>query len=72
MPWPVGRAVEGAGFVDSYRAIHPDPVTDPGLTWPANRPISGSYNPYRDGDPRDRIDFIYVVGGDPHRQRCHR
>jgi endonuclease/exonuclease/phosphatase family metal-dependent hydrolase len=65
VPWPVGQAIEGAGFVDSYRAIHPDPVTDPGLTWPANRPISGSYNPYRDGDPRDRIDFIYVSGATP-------
>ncbi len=65
VPWPVGKAVEGAGFVDSYRAIHADPVTDPGLTWPANRPISGSYNPFRDGDPRDRIDFIYVSGATP-------
>lgn len=63
VPWPVSKNVEAAGFVDSYRSIHPDPVTDPGLTWPANRPISGSYNPYRDGDPRDRIDFIYVAHG---------
>jgi hypothetical protein len=63
VPWPVSKIVESAGFVDSYRSIHPDPVTDPGLTWPANRPISGSYNPYRNGDPRDRIDFIYLAHG---------
>jgi endonuclease/exonuclease/phosphatase family metal-dependent hydrolase len=65
VPWPVSKNVEAAGFVDTYRAIHPDPVSDPGLTWPANRPISGSYNPYRHGDPRDRIDFIYVAHGTP-------
>ena len=63
--WPVSKAVEAAGFVDSYRTLHPDPVADPGLTWPANRPVSGDYNPYRDGDPRDRIDFIYVSGAKP-------
>jgi endonuclease/exonuclease/phosphatase family metal-dependent hydrolase len=36
--WPTSRFVEGAGFVDSYRAAHPDPVANPGLTWPSGRP----------------------------------
>ena len=60
--WPVGEAVEAAGFRDSYRQLFPDPVKDPGLTWPANRPFVAGYNPYRHGDPRDRIDFIYDGG----------
>ncbi len=60
--WPVSVAVEEAGLVDSYREIHPDPVADQGLTWPANRPIVRGYNPYRNGAPADRIDFVYAGG----------
>jgi endonuclease/exonuclease/phosphatase family metal-dependent hydrolase len=63
--WPVGEAVEAAGFVDSYRTLHPDPVTDPGLTWPANRPDPGGYNPFSSGAPRDRIDFVYLAHAQP-------
>ncbi len=33
--WPVPRAIEAAGFLDSFRQVHPDPVADPGLTWTA-------------------------------------
>jgi hypothetical protein len=61
--WPASLAVEAAGFVDSYRAANPDPVADPGLTWPAGRPIVPGYNPFRRGAPADRIDFVY--GGGP-------
>jgi hypothetical protein len=60
--WPVSEVVEGAGFRDSFRQLHPDPVAVPGLTWPANRPFVTGYNPYRRGDPRDRVDFIYDAG----------
>jgi len=63
--WPVSEAVERAGFVDSYRTLYPDPVTHPGLTWPANRAVRGTYNPYPDHAPRDRIDFIYLSGATP-------
>jgi len=62
LDWPVSEAVERAGLRDSYREVHPDPVQDPGLTWPANRPIVKGYNPYRNGAPADRIDFIYAGG----------
>ena len=31
-PWPVSRALTGAGFRDSYRGAHPDPVARPGFT----------------------------------------
>src|ERR1700693_3263983 len=42
--WPVTGAVEAAGFKDSYRTVHPDPVADPGITWPVKRPLAG-WNP---------------------------
>ena len=60
--WPVSTAVEQAGFVDSYREIHPDPVENQGLTWPASRPHVKGYNPGPNGAEADRIDFIYAGG----------
>jgi hypothetical protein len=59
--WPVSLAVERAGFVDSYRAVHPDPVRNPGLTWWAARPRLPGWNPGRDA-PQDRIDLLYSAG----------
>jgi hypothetical protein len=58
----VSLAVEEAGLVDSYRAANPDPVEDPGLTWPADRPFVQGYNPFDNGAPADRIDFVYAGG----------
>ncbi len=60
LDWPVSRAVEAAGFRDAYREIHPDPVTHPGLTWWAGRPLVDDYPDH--ADPQDRIDIIYVSG----------
>jgi imidazolonepropionase-like amidohydrolase/endonuclease/exonuclease/phosphatase family metal-dependent hydrolase len=57
--WPVSAAVEQAGFVDSYRAVHPDPAQSPGLTWWARRPPVGDDF---SRDPEDRIDFVYAAG----------
>lgn len=54
--WPSTRAVEAAGFVDAYRAIHPDPTTRRGLTW---TPITKIDDPK---DRHDRIDFVFVSG----------
>jgi len=58
--WPTSVAMEQAGLVDVYRAMHPDPVTHPGLTWPAARPFVEGYNPAADGQTADRIDFMHV------------
>jgi hypothetical protein len=58
--WPVSVAVEQAGFTDSFRAIHPNPVTTPGLTWPVHRSQKGLENFGR--APKDRIDFVYADG----------
>lgn len=59
--WPVSRAVSEAGFKDSWRVVHNDPVTHPGLTWWAKRPPVPSYTP-GDDDPQDRIDFVWYAG----------
>jgi hypothetical protein len=61
--WPVSVAVVAAGFTDSFRAIHPDPVTDPGLTWPTHRTIPGVERFAH--APQDRIDFVYSDGAHP-------
>lgn len=57
--WPVSLAVERAGFVDSYRSVHPDPAAKPGHTWWAARPAVGDDFT---GHPRDRIDFVHAAG----------
>lgn len=60
--WPVTVMVEDAGFEDSYRVLHPDPVEDPGLTWPAWRPKVKGWNPQKGFTLEDRIDYIFSAG----------
>ncbi|MFT5483188.1 MAG: endonuclease/exonuclease/phosphatase family metal-dependent hydrolase [Halieaceae bacterium] len=63
LTWPVSKAFEDAGFLDSYRVAHPDPVADPGLTWWAGKPFDPAplaYNPST--VIQDRIDFLYSSG----------
>ncbi|MGW2487413.1 HAD-IA family hydrolase [Streptomyces sp. NPDC001606] len=58
--WPVTRAAEEAGFADSYREAHPDPVAEPGHTWSPIHPVheDGSGRP----EPQDRIDYVLHRG----------
>jgi endonuclease/exonuclease/phosphatase family metal-dependent hydrolase len=56
--WPAAGAMEAAGYVDSYRAAHPDPVARPGSTWTAGYP-SPHLNP---DEVMDRIDFVFAGG----------
>lgn len=56
--WPVSLTMEDAGFVDSYRAVHPDPVADPAFTWTPGYPAPFIY----DWDVFDRIDFVWAAG----------
>jgi endonuclease/exonuclease/phosphatase family metal-dependent hydrolase len=54
--WPGSKTFEKAGFKDSYRVQHPDPVTHPGNTWtPTTQPDDPN-------DHHDRIDFVMYRG----------
>lgn len=50
--WPVTREIETAGFIDSFRKIHPDPMMDYGGTQPSNIFDTFHY----------RIDYIFYKG----------
>jgi len=56
---PVSTVIHDAGFMDTFRAVHPNPVQHPGITWsPMFRgPASGE-----EGTPQafDRIDRLYL------------
>lgn len=60
--WPVAQAVRAAGFRDSFRHKHPDPVRYPGFTWWADRPVIPDYNPGLADSWQSRIDFIWYAG----------
>jgi exonuclease III len=60
--WPVAKAVEAAGFRDSYRQRHGDPLEDPGFTWWADRPKIPDYNPGPPDSWQSRIDFVWHAG----------
>jgi len=52
--WPGTSKLEKAGFVDLYRAIYPDPVARPGITWTPTTDASDKE------DHLDRIDFVFA------------
>lgn len=58
LAWPVSEALAAAGFVDSYRALHPDPVAVAGKTWTAGTPPPL----VRPSETLDRIDMIWSAG----------
>ena len=62
LDWPVAKAVEAAGFRDSYRERHSDPLERPGFTWWAERPRIPDYNPGPPDSWQSRIDFLWHAG----------
>ena len=62
--WPQTSALEQEGFVDAYRTLHPNPVTHPGITFPADNPDVAverlTWTPL--ADERERIDYIFYKG----------
>lgn len=52
--WPTTERLEALGFVDLYRARHPDPVARPAFTWTAR---GDEADPE---DHHDRIDFVFA------------
>jgi endonuclease/exonuclease/phosphatase family metal-dependent hydrolase len=55
--WPVAKALADAGFRDSYREIHLDPVAVPGSTWTP----PGTLESVPD-EVHDRVDWVLVQG----------
>ena len=50
--WPVSKALINAGFKDSFRVVHPDPVAKPGFTWTPGSPEGEKV------EVHDRIDWV--------------
>jgi endonuclease/exonuclease/phosphatase family metal-dependent hydrolase len=63
VPWQTTKTLLDGGLVDSYRAAHPDPVKNPGFTWPAGNPDAtvGSLTWAPKADERDRIDYVFFA-----------
>ncbi len=61
IPWTVSTLLTEAGYKDAYREMYPDPVKNPGYTYPADSKDTEvsrlTWTP--DADERERIDFIY-------------
>jgi hypothetical protein len=58
LDWPVSRALARAGWHDSYREAHPDPVANPGYTWTPGTPPPR----IRRKETLDRIDWVMAAG----------
>ncbi|WP_341843657.1 LamG-like jellyroll fold domain-containing protein [Chitinophaga caseinilytica] len=56
VPFPQSIYMAEAGFTDSYRKVHPDPLKDRGTTWSPEFPSAF----------KDRIDYIYYKGSKLH------
>lgn len=67
--FPSSSRLASAGLIDIFREVHPDPVKNPGFTWPARSLTSKELGEISQGEltkpvstPTDRIDFIYGSG----------
>ncbi len=56
--WGISKAMTDAGFVDTFRIAHPDPVENIGTTWMSARDSTGALVFNR----KDRIDYLYSMG----------
>lgn len=54
--WPTTKRLTDDGFVDTYRAVYPDPVAKPAYTW------TPRYDEAATDDHPDRIDFVFAKG----------
>uniref|UniRef100_A0A8R1DNZ0 Endo/exonuclease/phosphatase domain-containing protein n=1 Tax=Caenorhabditis japonica TaxID=281687 RepID=A0A8R1DNZ0_CAEJA len=59
--WPATKELEEQGFVDTYREIYPNVVSDPGITWSTVNKLNPEWN-YTIPEPQDRIDFLFYKG----------
>ena len=54
--WPVSKALADAGFKDSFRVVHPNPLAEPGFTWTPGSPEGEKV------EVHDRIDWVLSIG----------
>ena len=63
IPWTVTTLLDSAGFVDTYRSFYPNPVDNPGITFPDDNPGKEveklTWTPK--SDERERIDYIFYL-----------
>ena len=62
LPLPVSTAMQSAGFMDTFRAVYPNPAQHPGITW---SPMFRGHSPSFRGENRkpeglERIDRLYL------------
>ncbi|CAK5122072.1 unnamed protein product [Meloidogyne enterolobii] len=57
--WPATKLIMDAGLNDSFRALYPDPIKEPGITWSTVQKTSGPDWDWTIPEPQDRIDFIF-------------
>jgi len=62
LPLPVSTMLQEAGFTDTFRAVHPNPVQRPGITW---SPMFRGNSPSFRGETKkpeglERIDRLYL------------
>jgi endonuclease/exonuclease/phosphatase family metal-dependent hydrolase len=57
LKWPTTVAMADAGFRDSYREVHPDPVADPAITY-----CVVAFPACAKWDSWDRIDYVFDAG----------
>ncbi|MBJ6368168.1 endonuclease/exonuclease/phosphatase family protein [Snuella sedimenti] len=62
MEWHTTKSLEDNGFVDAFRAVYPDEIANPGITWPSVATGVGSTSWTPEADERDRIDYIFYKG----------
>ncbi|UNK69980.1 endonuclease/exonuclease/phosphatase family protein [Microbacterium sp. H1-D42] len=61
--WQTTQKLLDAGLVDSFREMYPDPVANPGFTWPSDNEAfeTTDLTWAPEADERDRIDYIFAV-----------
>ena len=65
LPLPVSLKMSSAGFTDTFRMLHPNPVQHPGITWSPMFRFKGEGEEQVD-QCFDRIDRLYLKNPLPH------
>lgn len=63
IPWQTTQTLLDGGLVDAFRTVHPDPVANPGFTWPSDNALfpTSTLTWAPEADERDRIDYIFAT-----------